>query len=65
VTKIDLAQACEFDRRAAYENLQAIRPGIQILETSARTGAGMQDWLEYIVGGHQKLLESRDLPATP
>jgi hydrogenase nickel incorporation protein HypB len=45
ITKIDLAEACEFDRDLARANLEAIRPGIRILETSAKTGLGLDAWL--------------------
>ncbi len=48
ITKTDLAQACVFDRSAALRNLNEIRPGIRIFETSAKTGAGMRDWLDYL-----------------
>ena len=48
ITKIDLAEAVDFDREAAHKSLQAIRPGIHIFETSAKTGAGMDAWLDYL-----------------
>jgi len=48
ITKIDLAEAVEFNRQAAYENLEAVRPRIPILEVSAKTGAGMERWLETL-----------------
>jgi hydrogenase nickel incorporation protein HypB len=48
LTKIDLAEAVGFDRAGALANLQAVRPGIEALETSARTGAGMEEWLERL-----------------
>ncbi|MGO9434090.1 MAG: hydrogenase nickel incorporation protein HypB [Terracidiphilus sp.] len=48
ITKIDLAEACDFDRETALKNIREIRPGIRVLETSAKTGAGMQEWLEYL-----------------
>jgi len=48
ITKIDLAEACEFDRDLARANLEAVRPGMPILETSAKTGAGVEAWLDYI-----------------
>ena len=38
ITKIDLAAATEFDADAAHRNIQAVRPGMQILEVSAKTG---------------------------
>jgi hydrogenase nickel incorporation protein HypB len=48
ITKVDLAGPCEFDREAAFKNIRAIRPGIRVFETSAKTGAGMAEWLEYL-----------------
>jgi hydrogenase nickel incorporation protein HypB len=48
VTKIDLAEAVEFDRALALGNIDAIRPGIKIFETSSKTGAGMDDWLAWL-----------------
>jgi hydrogenase nickel incorporation protein HypB len=48
ITKIDLAEACSFDRETALKNIREIRPGIRVLETSAKTGAGMANWLEYL-----------------
>lgn len=53
ITKMDLAEACEFDLDAARANIQAVRPGMQILTTSAKTGAGMSEWLECLA--QQKL----------
>jgi hydrogenase nickel incorporation protein HypB len=48
ITKIDLAEPCGFDRDAALHNVREIRPNIRIFETSAKTGAGMQEWLGYL-----------------
>jgi hydrogenase nickel incorporation protein HypB len=48
ITKIDLADAVGFDRGEALRNLRAVRPGLEVLETSARTGAGMAAWLERL-----------------
>ena len=41
--KPDLAGAVEFDRPAAVSNIQSVRPGMPILEVSAKTGAGMYE----------------------
>lgn len=49
ITKLDLAEACEADLKAMHDNLQAIRPGIHVFETSAKTGAGMGDWIAFLV----------------
>jgi hydrogenase nickel incorporation protein HypB len=48
ITKIDLAEATEFDRAAAYAALESVRPGIETLEVSARTGQGLDAWLAYL-----------------
>ena len=48
ITKIDIAEPCGFDRAAALRNINEIRPGIRIFETSAKTGAGMAEWLTYL-----------------
>jgi hydrogenase nickel incorporation protein HypB len=48
ITKIDLAEPCGFDRELALKNINEIRPGIKIFETSAKTGAGFEEWLKYL-----------------
>jgi hydrogenase nickel incorporation protein HypB len=45
ISKIDLASAVEFDVAAAQRNIQAVRPGMQVLEVSAKTGQGLDQWL--------------------
>jgi hydrogenase nickel incorporation protein HypB len=51
ITKIDLAEAVEFDREAARRNIDAVRPGIPIYETSVKTGAGLEDILTWMKSG--------------
>jgi len=48
VTKMDLAEAVEFDAAAAEENIRRVRPGMEILKLSSKTGAGMEAWLEFL-----------------
>lgn len=48
ITKIDLAEAVEFDGEAAHANIQAVHPGLKTLETSAKTGQGLAEWLVYL-----------------
>jgi hydrogenase nickel incorporation protein HypB len=50
ITKIDLTEACEFDGPAAHRNLQSIRPGIRVFETSAKTGSGLAEWIGFLIG---------------
>ena len=40
ITKMDLAEAAEFDLAAARRNIESVRPGMQIFEVSAKTGPG-------------------------
>jgi hydrogenase nickel incorporation protein HypB len=47
-TKCDLAEAAEFSRETAERNVQAVRPGMMIFETSAKTGAGMPALLSFL-----------------
>jgi hydrogenase nickel incorporation protein HypB len=49
ITKVDLAEAVEFDWRAASANIDSVRPGMPVIELSAKTGQGMSEWLQYLV----------------
>lgn len=49
LTKMDLAAATGFDHGAALANIQAIAPHATLLETSARTGEGIDRWIEFLV----------------
>jgi hydrogenase nickel incorporation protein HypB len=48
ITKADLAVVVEFDEVAARQNIQAVRPGMEILKLSAKTGEGMDEYLEFL-----------------
>ena len=48
ITKVDLAAAVEFDDDAARRNIQAVRPGMEIVAVSARTGAGMPEYIQLL-----------------
>lgn len=48
ITKVDIADAVGYDRGAAERSIQAVNPGIPILEVSARTGAGLDRWIALI-----------------
>ena len=57
ITKTDLADAVEFDWPVASKNLQAVRPGIEILRVSAKTGSGMDAWLQFITSQRRDVVE--------
>ena len=48
ITKMDLADAVEFDIEPLRRNIQAVRPGMPILEVSGKTGAGMAELLSLL-----------------
>jgi hydrogenase nickel incorporation protein HypB len=48
ITKSDLAAAAEFDEATAKQNIQAVRPGIEIFKLSAKTGEGMTDYFDFL-----------------
>jgi hydrogenase nickel incorporation protein HypB len=48
VTKMDLAEAVEFDWDAAYSNIQAVRPGMPVFQVSAKSGDGMEKFLGFL-----------------
>jgi hydrogenase nickel incorporation protein HypB len=48
ITKMDLAAAVEFDVKAAYQSIQSVRPGMQVLEVSAKSGQGIPEWLQFL-----------------
>jgi hydrogenase nickel incorporation protein HypB len=48
ISKVDLAEAVQFDRALARGNLDLARPGAVVLEVSARTGSGLEAWLELL-----------------
>ena len=58
ITKMDLASVCEYDGATARANLHAIRPGLPILESSGKTGAGLADWIALLHERRHAFLEA-------
>ncbi len=48
LTKMDLADAVGFNRQQAMENIQKVRPGMPVLETSSRWKHGLEAWLTFL-----------------
>jgi hydrogenase nickel incorporation protein HypB len=67
ITKADLAEAVEFDRAAAHRSIESVRPGMEVLELSAKTGTGMDRWAELLTSrrsaGSSSPQLDRQLPA--
>jgi len=56
ITKDDLATAVEFDWEAARRSIESVRPGMRVFRLSAKSGAGMQPYLDFL---SQRLTEQR------
>jgi hydrogenase nickel incorporation protein HypB len=59
ISKVDLAEACDFDRQALLANLHRLAPKARIFETSAKTGHGIKEWCEFLMA-EQKSAAARD-----
>jgi len=57
LSKMDLAAAVDFDVDLAAENVQRVRPGVPSLRLSAKTGQGVDQWLDFL---ESRLLEKRN-----
>jgi hydrogenase nickel incorporation protein HypB len=48
LNKIDLAEAAGFDRESALANVAGVAPQATVLSVSARTGAGLAEWYQWL-----------------
>ena len=48
ITKMDLAEATEFDLQAALQNINCVRPGMKVLPISSKSGQGMDEVVRMI-----------------
>jgi hydrogenase nickel incorporation protein HypB len=48
ITKMDLADAVEFDEASLNANIQAVRPGMRSFAVSTKTGAGLEEYLQFL-----------------
>lgn len=53
VNKVDLIPHLDYDLSAFYANLNAVNPGVAVIETSARTGLGIDQWCDWLSNLHQ------------
>lgn len=59
ITKLDLATAVEFDATAAHQSIQQVRPGMPVLEVSAKRGQGMPEWIALLEQRRSNISRSR------
>ena len=48
ITKVDMAEAAEFDVAMARHNIESVRPGMRIFEVSSKTGLGMEAIFQFL-----------------
>ncbi len=48
VNKSDLSDAVQFKRNEALKNIDSAAPKARVFETSARSGSGMEPWIDYL-----------------
>lgn len=56
VNKIDLIPHLDFDLPTFYANLKAVNPAVTVIETSARTGQGVDEWCDWLRTTHRSRL---------
>lgn len=49
LTKVDLMDACAFDEQAFLGSVSGVRPGVEVIPTSARTGQGVTALLDRLL----------------
>lgn len=54
ISKIDLAEACDFDRELALQNIRAINPDARIVELSAKKGTGIEEFCDLLQALHRQ-----------
>ena len=59
ITKTDLSAAVEFDAATAARNIQAVRPGMEILHVSAKSTSGMENYLEFLKSRRASMRDSQ------
>lgn len=65
ITKMDLAEAVEFDLPDVLKNIQAVRPGMPVMTVSSKTGQGMDSYLDFLKSGLCQLRSSSAAVAGP
>lgn len=54
LNKVDLAPHCDVDLDLYEANLRRVNPGIEVIRISARTGEGMENWLNWLRSSLQR-----------
>ncbi len=60
INKIDLAPYCDFDADAATDYARRVKPGLPVMRVSAKTGEGLDAWLDWLLQGAAAAAAARD-----
>jgi hydrogenase nickel incorporation protein HypB len=63
-TKMDLAEAVEFDSSLAEATVNRVRPGLRILKVSSKTGSGMAEWVQMLATAHSEFRQTASSSST-
>ncbi|MEN1680146.1 MAG: hydrogenase nickel incorporation protein HypB [Planctomycetota bacterium] len=63
ITKLDLSGPCDYQRDEAINNILSVRPGLPIMETAARTGLGMDEWIAFLRERREQLMATPPVSA--
>lgn len=55
LNKIDLLPYLDFDVKTAIEDLKGINPESQLIQVSAKTGEGLEEWLSWIKEAYKNI----------
>jgi hydrogenase nickel incorporation protein HypB len=64
LTKLDMAAAAGFDRNAALENIKCVAPQAELIELSARSGDGLNQWYTFLLEAVAHTAREKPLAAT-
>ena len=59
LNKADLLPHLDFDVDSCIANARRVNPDIAVVQVSARTGEGMEAWLEWIAAGRRRAIEAK------
>ena len=48
ITKMDLSEVLEYDAEKMRNSIQDVRPGMRAFEVSAKSGQGMDEWIQWL-----------------
>jgi hydrogenase nickel incorporation protein HypB len=63
VSKTDLLPHLDFDMALAIANARKVNPAVEVLEVSAKSGEGLDQWLAWLDAAHRGAASRRAMPA--